>query len=149
MGLACASCVARSRIRSGTSRESGMVPPYGYNSRKNTFLPPYSHAVLTSMGCTQLLRSSLLSPEPVIRFFPVPPSTRLAAGPLTENLPHVYLSDRNPVDLSLESPSPRGTMRRLSTCVLPAAFFAGEIFACCRRIGLRMARTGTKRGHLA
>src|ERR1700684_3890690 len=52
MGLACASCVARSRIRSGTSRESGMIPPYGYNSRKNTLLPPYSHAVLTSMGCT-------------------------------------------------------------------------------------------------
>src|SRR5882762_940389 len=52
MGLACANCVARSRIRCGTSRESGMVPPYGYNSRKNTFLPPYSHAVLTSMGCT-------------------------------------------------------------------------------------------------
>jgi len=52
MGLACASCVARSRIRCGTSRESGMVPPYGYNSRKNIFLPPYSHAVLTSMGCT-------------------------------------------------------------------------------------------------
>jgi hypothetical protein len=32
-----------------------MVPPYGYNSRKNTFLPPYSHAVLTSMGCTPWL----------------------------------------------------------------------------------------------
>src|SRR5216683_8236381 len=52
MGLACASCAARLRIRSGTSRESGIVPPYGYNSRKNTFLPPYSHAVFTSMGCT-------------------------------------------------------------------------------------------------
>src|SRR5580692_10601134 len=52
MGLAFASCAARSRIRCGTSRESGMVPPYGYNSRKNTFLPPYSHAVLTSMEYT-------------------------------------------------------------------------------------------------
>jgi hypothetical protein len=31
-----------------------MVPPYGYNSRKNTFLPPYSHAVLTSMEYTRL-----------------------------------------------------------------------------------------------
>jgi hypothetical protein len=29
-----------------------MVPPYGYSSRKNTFLPPYSHAVLTSMEYT-------------------------------------------------------------------------------------------------
>jgi hypothetical protein len=29
-----------------------MVPPYGYNSRKSTFLPPYSHAVLTFMECT-------------------------------------------------------------------------------------------------
>src|SRR5580700_7238669 len=52
MGLAFASCAARSRIRCGTSRESGMVPPYGYNSRKNTFLPPYSHAVLTSIEYT-------------------------------------------------------------------------------------------------
>src|SRR5580692_1736307 len=32
-----------------------MVPPYGYNSRKNTFLPPYSHAVLTSMEYTRTL----------------------------------------------------------------------------------------------
>jgi hypothetical protein len=31
-----------------------MVPPYGYSSRKNTFLPPYSHAVLTSMEYTRL-----------------------------------------------------------------------------------------------
>src|SRR5580658_9069359 len=52
MGLAFASCAARSRIRCGTSRESGMVPPYGYSSRKNTFFPPYSHPVLTSMGYT-------------------------------------------------------------------------------------------------
>lgn len=35
-----------------------MVPPYGYNSRKNTFLPPYSHAVLTSMGCTRMASDS-------------------------------------------------------------------------------------------
>src|SRR5712692_11558181 len=60
MGLACASCAARLRIRSGTSRESGIVPPYGYNSRKNTFLPPYSHAVFTSMGCTRIRRDYTL-----------------------------------------------------------------------------------------
>ena len=30
-----------------------MVPPYGYNSRKNTTLPSYSHAFLTSMSCTR------------------------------------------------------------------------------------------------
>jgi hypothetical protein len=53
MGLACASCVARSRIRSGTLQESGMVPPYGYISRKNTFLPPYSLAVPTFLECTR------------------------------------------------------------------------------------------------
>jgi hypothetical protein len=35
-----------------------MVPPYGYNSRKNTFLPPYSHAVLTSMEYTPCLLAS-------------------------------------------------------------------------------------------
>jgi len=31
-----------------------MVPPYGYISRKNTFLPPYSLAVLTFMECTRV-----------------------------------------------------------------------------------------------
>jgi hypothetical protein len=51
-----------------------------------------------------LLRSPLHSRMLVVIFFPVPPSTRQAAGPLTENLPHVCLSDRKPVDLSLERP---------------------------------------------
>jgi hypothetical protein len=51
-----------------------------------------------------LLRSPLHSIMLVVIFFPVPPSTRQAAGPLTENLPHVCLSDRKPVDLSLERP---------------------------------------------
>jgi hypothetical protein len=66
----------------------------------------------------------------VVIFFSVPPSTRQAAGPLTENLPHVCLSDRKAVDLSLESPSPRGTMRRLFTRVLPPAPFV-MVFTIC------------------
>src|SRR5882724_4894652 len=57
----------------------------------------------------------------MVVFFPVPPSTRQAAGPLTENLPYVCLSDRKPVDLLLERPSPRGTKRRLSTRILALA----------------------------
>ena len=57
----------------------------------------------------------------MVVFFPVPPSMRQAAGPLTENLPYVCLSDRKPVDLSLESPSPRGTKRRLSARILTTA----------------------------
>src|ERR1700687_3700468 len=44
------------------------------------------------------LRSPLHSIMLVVIFFPVPPSTRQAAGPLTENLPHVCLSDRKTVD---------------------------------------------------
>jgi hypothetical protein len=36
-----------------------MVPHYGYNSRKNTFLPPYSLAVLTFMECTREGRAGL------------------------------------------------------------------------------------------
>jgi hypothetical protein len=39
-----------------------MVPPYGYNSRKNTFLPPYSHAVLTSMEYTHPRSAIRLTP---------------------------------------------------------------------------------------
>src|ERR1700690_2497493 len=115
-----------------------------------------------------LLRSPLHSLSLVVVFFPVPPSTRQAAGPLTENLPHVCLSDRKPVDLSLESPSPRGTMRRLSTRVLPSApavlgIIMAFLVACRaleRRNGLRASakrsavrttanRLTTKRGNLA
>lgn len=60
----------------------------------------------------------------VLVFFPVPPSLRQAAGPLTEDLPNVFMAGPyradfagNPgvrgVDLTLEIPSPRGTERRL------------------------------------
>jgi hypothetical protein len=69
----------------------------------------------------------------VLLFFPVPPSLRQAAGPLTENLPNVMEGDPNRadflggpyradfagdlavcgVDLTLERPSPRGIQRRL------------------------------------
>jgi len=62
--------------------------------------------IVVSPDQTHLLRSPLHSIILVLIFFPVPPSTRQAAGPLTENLPHVCLSDREPVDLSLERPSP-------------------------------------------
>jgi hypothetical protein len=115
-----------------------------------------------------LLRSPLHSIMPVVIFFPVPPSTRQAAGPLTENLPHVCLSDRKPVDLSLERPSPRGTMRRLSTRVLPPAPAVHKIFVVCSDAGRALERRNglgasakrsslsaaanlwtTKRGHLA
>jgi hypothetical protein len=52
----------------------------------------------------------------VLVFFPVPPSLRQAAGPLTENLPNVSVGDPGVlgIDLLLERPSPRGTKRRLS-----------------------------------
>ena len=104
----------------------------------------------------------------MVVFFPVPPSMRQAAGPLTENLPYVCLSDRKPVDLSLERPSPRGTKRRLSTRVLPPAHAVVRVLASCvdacgvweRRNGLgasakrpilgaAASQWTTKRGHLA
>src|SRR5690242_21629341 len=96
-----------------------------------------------------LLRTSLHSLYPVIRFFPVPPSTRQAAGPLTENLPHVCISDRDSVDLSLRRPSPRGTICRLCARALPPVAFAGTVFDRSGEPDLSLARTGTKRGHLA
>ena len=65
-----------------------------------------AHSLWSATIEHHLLRSPLHSTMLVVIFFPVPPSTRQAAGPLTENLPHVCLSDRKPVDLSLESPSP-------------------------------------------
>jgi hypothetical protein len=113
------------------------------------------------------LRSPLHSGILVVIFFPVPPSTRQAAGPLTENLPHVCLSDRKPVDLSLERPSPRGTKRRLSTRVLPTATAVKmlavwiDVFedlegqnslganAMRPRFAAAAKRLTTKRGHLA
>jgi hypothetical protein len=97
-----------------------------------------------------LLRSPLHSRMLMVIFFPVPPSTRQAAGPLTENLSHVCLSGRKPVGLSLESLSPRGTMRRLFTRVLPSALAVQRIFAVCIELFEgREARLTTKRGHLA
>src|SRR5208282_1955687 len=51
-----------------------------------------------------LLRSPLHSIILMVLFFPVPPSTRQAAGPLTENLPYVCLNDRKRVGLSAERP---------------------------------------------
>src|SRR5260370_27993182 len=57
----------------------------------------------------------------VLLFFPVPPSLRQAAGPLTENLPSVLTGNRRTVDLSLERPSPRGTKRCLSSRVFATA----------------------------
>src|SRR5579864_4173910 len=78
-----------------------------------------------------LLRSPLHSISLVVVFFPVPPSTRQAAGPLTENLPHVCLSDRKPVDLSFESPSPRGLTRRLCNRVWPLSPVGHRTFPVC------------------
>jgi hypothetical protein len=84
----------------------------GYREQGELWPPPIPY---------NLLRSSLQPGILVIRFFPVPPSKRQAAGPLTENLPYVCLSGRKTADLSLERPSPRGTIRRLWTHVLPPA----------------------------
>src|SRR5260370_37453246 len=59
------------------------------------------------------LRRALHAVRIVLVFFPVPPSMRQAAGPLTENLPNVLTGDLRWVDLSLQSPSPRGTTSSL------------------------------------
>jgi len=76
----------------------------------------------------------------VLLFFPVPPSLRQAAGPLTENLPNVLTGDPCTVDLSNQRPSPRGTKRRLSSRVLAAAVangwllqLTGCILVSCRQ----------------
>ena len=78
-----------------------------------------------SCGCLQTVITSRVAPlQPcffMLPFLLVPPSMRQAAGPLIENLPHVCLGDRIPVDLSLDRPSPRGTQRRLSSPGLPLA----------------------------
>jgi hypothetical protein len=121
-----------------------------------------------------LLGSPLHSEGLMVVFFPVPPSKRQAAGPLTENLPYVCLSDRKPVDFSLERPSPRGTMRRLSTCafnpapavqVVAESKIFGASIVLCSGSGLgknglggnakrpfsnaSAKRVTTRRGHLA
>ncbi|MGC2232968.1 MAG: hypothetical protein WBA09_15820, partial [Candidatus Acidiferrum sp.] len=63
--------------------------------------------------------------------------------------PHVCLSDRKTVDLTLQRPSPRGTIRRLFTRVLLRAIVVDKDFAGFGAAGLSVARTGTKRGNLA
>src|SRR5882762_8436250 len=88
-----------------------------------------------------LCRNALHGLRVVLLFFPVPPSLRQAAGPLTENLPNVSAGDPSVLgmDLLLERPSPRGTKRRLSSRVLPPAAWICKV----------LARRTTKRGYLA
>src|ERR1700674_747157 len=96
----------------------------------------------------KLWRKALHAVRIVLVFFSVPPSLRQAAGPLTENLPNVFVSDRaavgltgdrDTVELSLERPSPRGTKCRLFSRVPPPADWFCNV----------LARLTTKRGHLA
>lgn len=64
----------------------------------------------------------------MLHFFPVPPSKRQAAGPLTENLPNVCLvnelqalTDRSPrsaARISREGSLHKGTLSRLSSYVV-------------------------------
>jgi hypothetical protein len=92
-------------------------------------------------------------------FLPVPPSMRQAAGPLTENLPNVFTGDPQRVDLSLDTPSPRGTKRRLFLHDLPAAPWMSKVFvARVKAIGADAVRflfgaianrMTTRRGQLA
>jgi hypothetical protein len=97
----------------------------------------------------------------VLSFFSVPPFKRQAAGPLTENLPHVFLGGPNRaascadrvaaafagdpvihgIDPLLERPSPRGIQRRLFSRVLDWAAWAVEFFLAAP---LLVARSGTK-----
>src|SRR5260370_24152592 len=88
-----------------------------------------------------VLRRALHVLRIVLLFFPVPPSLRQAAGPLTENLPNVSAGDPSDLgmDLLLERPSPRGTKRRPISRVLPPADWLSNV----------LARLTTKRGHLA
>src|SRR6266851_2273120 len=71
------------------------------------------------------LRWALHALRIVLVFFPVPPSLRQAAGPLTENLPNVLAGYPRRVDLWLQRPSPRGTKRRLFLRVFAAALRKG------------------------
>ena len=93
-----------------------------------------AHSLWSATIEHHLLRSPLHSTMLVVIFFPVPPSTRQAAGPLTENLPNVLTGNRSTVDLSLQRPSPRGTKGRLSSPVLAPAECEGWLwrFLICR-----------------
>jgi|SRR6266446_7111902 len=72
---------------------------------------------------------------------------RQAAGPLTENLPNVLTGDPCRVDLSLQSPSPRGLQRRLSSRSITPAHGVNTVIVFS--IELVMARFEGQRGHLA
>src|SRR6267378_162323 len=88
----------------------------------------------------------------VLLFFPVPPSLRQAAGPLTENLPNVLTGDPCRVDLSDQRPSPRGTKRRLSSRVFAPAVANGWFSPFSSRFELYAGSRGVvddQRGHLA
>src|ERR1700731_3623558 len=89
----------------------------------------------------------------VLLFFPVPPSLRQAAGPLTENLPNVLTDDPRRVDLSLQRPSPRGTKSRLSSRGFAPAVGKWLDFAVIELFSSFMLAAAekltTKRGHLA
>src|SRR6202790_829507 len=70
---------------------------------------------------------------------------RQAAGPLIENLPNVLTGDRSTVELSQQTPSPKGIQRRLSTPVLAQAIRAGSVSSIAEQC---TGRAETKRGHL-
>src|SRR5260370_26913900 len=86
--------------------------------RRNSYQPlatvgwPYRSSYNT-------LRNSLQSLCHVLSFFFVPPSARQAAGALTENLPNVLKGGPQRADLSLDTPSSRGTKSRLFSRHLP------------------------------
>src|SRR5260370_38742242 len=77
------------------------------------------------------LRRALHALRIVLLFFPVPPSLRQAAGPLTENLPNVLAGDPRRVDLRLQSPSPRGTQRPLFPRVFAPALRKAWLSRLC------------------
>src|SRR5437879_5847933 len=72
----------------------------------------------------------------MLLFFPVPPSLRQAAGPLTENLPNVSAGDPSVLgmDLLLERPSPRGRNVVSPRVLLPQSF--GRAGHCSLRVSL-------------
>ena len=102
----------------------------------------------------------------MLSFFPVPPFKRQAAGPLTENLPHVFLGGPNRadscagriatafagdplehgIDPLLERPSPRGIQRRLFSRALDWPALGVSFLQAAR---LLAARSETRRGYLA
>ena len=84
----------------------------------------------------------------VLLFFSVPPSLRQAAGPLTENLPTVFAGDLcvHRISPTIESPSPRGIQRRLSSRSITAPWVNKLIGV---GIELGIARFEGQRGHLA